>query len=341
MRQHYSLIIASALAVGGFGFDNLSYAADEAEVKVNVDTDVKANADANAKAEVKTEDGEKLSREEAKFVFPAGIEAKGSLPKNDDIHSTFEEITGAALTKGGFDDVVERLVDQDRNRIGNLDADRLATLDGRIDQIRTAWKMKYGNNPDVKEDSFHGLTIARGVIDDPKVAANNWPIAAVAGDAVVAAATAEEGDRAVTAAATAAERAASEAKTSNDDADINSNIEKGNEVAVVSVPAAAGLPPVNVSMIREANGYRVDVPNTMGAQQLHDNLLKHLTHVGESVDRWPAEEREAAAYVAHHVMMALTGVDTADHAAHGDRDRDTTIRVRPADDADVKIKVDN
>ncbi len=340
MRKQYGLILAAALAAGGFGFDNVSHAADDdAEVKVKVDAD--SDVDVKARADVKTDGGEKLSKDEAKFVFPAGIEAKGAMAKNDDIHSTFQEITGAALTKGGFDDVVERLVDQDRNRIGDLDRDRLATLDGRIDQIRTAWKMKYGNTPDVKENSFHGLTIARGVIDDPKTVASNWPIAAVARDAATAAGTADEGDRAVTAAAAAAETAASEAKTSNDDADLDSNIEKGNEVAVAMIAGSHGLPPVNVSMIREANGYRVDAPNTIGAQQLHDNLLKHLTHVGESVEQWPADEKDAAAYVAHHVMMAVTGVDAAPHAAH-DHDAD---RARPADaadrDADVKIKVDN
>src|SRR5688500_13365145 len=62
-------------------------------------------------------------------------------PDVEQIRDTLASATEAALTKGGFDDMVERLVDADRNRIGStgLTDKDLEILDGRINQIRKAW----------------------------------------------------------------------------------------------------------------------------------------------------------------------------------------------------------
>src|SRR5688500_12195690 len=74
------------------------------------------------------------------------------------IHTTLSGLTESALSKGGFDDLVERLVDADRNRIGTWmkdDANKgaLDKLDGRIAQFQKDWKAKYGGDFDIKNDA--------------------------------------------------------------------------------------------------------------------------------------------------------------------------------------------
>ena len=234
-----------------------------------------------------------------KASFPAGVKTK-EVNDADAIRSTLNSITEAALTENGFDDVIEQLVDQDRNRVGDYAEKDFSDLNGVAEQIRRAWKEKFNKNFEVEEKSaFESVALMQGEIDDPKQVAAKWPVAATPpqpGDAVTAG---------------AAEKVNEEATRTkgNDDPDLNSNIEKGRDVAVATFPASHGAPALHVSMIREAGGWRVDVPNRLSGQQLHDNLLKHLTHVSMHSNQWPDDENQAAALIAHHVLMAMNGVE--------------------------------
>ena len=234
-----------------------------------------------------------------KASFPAGVKTK-EVNDADAIRSTLNSITEAALTDDGFDDVIERLVDQDRNRVGDYAEKEFSDLNGVAEQIRRAWKEKFNKNVEVEEKSaFEPVALMQGEIDDPKQVAAKWPVAATPpqpGDAVTAG---------------AAEKVNEEATRTkgNDDPDLNSNIEKGRDVAIATFPTSHGAPALNVSMIREAGGWRVDVPNRLSGQQLHDNLLKHLTHVSMHSNQWPSDENAAAAMIAHHVLMAVNGVE--------------------------------
>ena len=232
-------------------------------------------------------------------AFPAGVKTRDAEDPAD-IHRTFGSIAEAAVTKDGFDDVVERLVDQDRNRIGKAAEEKSSELDKAVEQVRRAWKDKYGEELDVDpKAAFESVTLLRGEIEDPKQAAANWPVRAVAqpsagGDAETAG---------------AAQRADQENAKGNADPNLNSNIEKGRDVAIATVPASHGLPALHVSLIREAQGWRIDVPNNLAAGQIRDNLVKHLGHVAAQVGQWPADKNDAPLLLAHHVLMAVYNVD--------------------------------
>jgi hypothetical protein len=227
-------------------------------------------------------------------TLPPGVKLDDD-PAEDrpELFKTIGEMTEAASTKGGFDDFVERLVDQDRNRIGKdgFAEKDFADLDAKAVAIRDAWKAKYGEDLDVEEkEAFAKLMTLVGTIDDPQAVASAWPVPAVPaaeGEAVPAAAK-EPG------------------KT---EPDVDSNIEKGRDVAIVTFPASHGLPALNVSMIQEAQGWRVDVPNTVTGQQLHDSLLKQLSRLADAQAQWPADKGEAALMAAHHVLLGAYGVD--------------------------------
>ena len=67
------------------------------------------------------------------------------------------QVTNAALTKGGFDDVVERFNDADRNRIGCFVQGQEQQGEARrprrpIAQFQKDWKAKYGHDFKIHKD---------------------------------------------------------------------------------------------------------------------------------------------------------------------------------------------
>lgn len=289
MNKKLPITLAAALAAAVLGVTGTqpSRAAEDAPAAAGQDDPRKAAQD--SKQPVADEQAP------APPSFPAGVKVDDEQSgKRGEVFKTLNSITEAAFTKDGFDDVVERLVDQDRNRIGqdNFAEQKFDDLNAKVDALRTAWKDKYGEDFELKGDlAFAKALTTVGTIDDPKAVASAWPVPAVtqaAGEAVPDSAKETAG---------------------NADPNLNSNVEKGRGVAIATIPASHGLPGLNVSLINELQGWRIDVPNTLTGQQLHDSLLRHLTHVLEMRDQWPADKNEAALRVAHHVLLSAYGVD--------------------------------
>jgi len=59
------------------------------------------------------------------------------------IYDVLGDAVEATYTKGGFDDLVERLTPDDRNRIGKFAEQKFADLDGRLDTFGNDFKAKY------------------------------------------------------------------------------------------------------------------------------------------------------------------------------------------------------
>jgi hypothetical protein len=113
--------------------------------------------------------------------FPPGVAAK---PLNDqqDERAVLAGAANAALTKGGFDDLCERLTSGDRKRFGDQVKRDTTELDGRIEQIQKIWNEKYGqkfNMPDKALESF--VVIREGEVVDASAAKAHWPVMAVEG----------------------------------------------------------------------------------------------------------------------------------------------------------------
>ena len=290
MNRKLSITLAAALAAGGLVFGiGLDARAEDKAAEAGQNDPATAAQEGNQAAS-------SSSSSATPATFPPGVKVDDDpAEERGDLFKTFTTLTQAALEKDGFDDVVERLVDQDRNRIGqdNFAEQKFDDLNAQADAIRAAWKAKYGDDFKVEgEQAFAKLAAVVGKIDDPKAVASAWPVPAV---------TDAAGAEAVPASAKETE--------GNQDPNLNSNVEKGRGVAIATIPASHGLPALNVSLIDELQGWRVDVPNTLSGQQLHDSLLKHLTHVSQMQAQWPADKNEAALMVAHHVLLGAYGVD--------------------------------
>ncbi len=224
----------------------------------------------------------------ADVALPRGADYEDEIENGDEMRATLAGVTEAALSKGSHADLVGSFVDMDRNRLTDFDERALTTLEGRIDQINQAWQQKYGQQFDIAENVvFQPLAYAEGEITDASAFSERWPVRSGA-----QAGSSRQGSKAAT------ERMRNQG-----------NIANGREFGVARFPEEHGLPAVNVSFIDEAFGWKIDLPNEVNGQQLRTNLLRHLTAFGERSDQWPASVLEAQRLAAHHVAMALYGIE--------------------------------
>lgn len=245
--------------------------------------------------------GNKVDRTVDRTKDAAGNAADATKEKARDIKTNWEngraytllgQVTNASLTKGGFNDLIERFNDADRNRLGSWvhdknNKEKLDVLDGRIAQFQKDWKAKYNQEFKIrKDDVVFGnpmFTVAQGEIGKD---------AQLAGERVPAADSSKP--------ATGGDR----------------NLDKGRNIAYVTVAASHNLPELKVPLIHELpDMWKIDVPDNITGQKLYDNLLKHLTMANEQKDQWPSDVNDAYRAISHHVLMAVLDVDEHAHAA--------------------------
>jgi len=212
-------------------------------------------------------------------------------PDAEGIRDVLAQVTEAALTKGGVDDMVERFVDADRNRLGQGDLKNTTELDGRIDQFRKDWKAKYNEEFDIKNEEAAfpeaSFSITQGEIARANTGASVDVKKDASGDVNV-----DVNNK------TGVDSPASPA------ADTNRN-DPGRNVASIQVAESHGAPALQVSMIHEApDRWKIDVPDTLTADKLKQNVLAHLTEADQP-DQWPADINQAYAQVGHHILMAI------------------------------------
>jgi len=178
-------------------------------------------------------------------------------------------VAEAALTKDGLNDVAERFVDADRNRIGKGDLKNgNEELNALVANIRSAWKTKYNSDFSIHEEDK--------VFSPQFMTANTGEVA-------------------------------KDAVNTNIPGDANrtTGAEPGRNVGSVSIPESHGAAALTVPLIHEATGWKIDVPDTLDAAKLRGNLIAHLTEVYNMKDQWPADVNDAYRAVSHHVLMAV------------------------------------
>ena len=267
-----------AAVTAGRKIDNaVDRSADAVRDNVNVDVDTRNAQEAGARG----------------TVAPNGTAAA---PDAEGIRDVLAQVTEAALTKGGLDDLVERLVDQDRNRVGQGINQTFADLDGRIDQFRRDWQAKYNQEFDInnEEQVFPNSTF---MINQGELGRN-----AAGAELDVDVDRNADGSRTAT---VDVDRKSGVDSPDSAAADANRN-DPGRNVANVRIQASHGMPALTVPMVHEApDRWKIDVPNTLTADKLKANVLAHLTAANQMQDQWPADVNQAQAMVAHHVLMAL------------------------------------
>jgi len=287
MSKTLALFASAALAVGGFTF--MVHAADQAPNAPAADKNAAGDKNATA-ANATADDARKAG--DATAAKPA--------PDADDIRKTVATATESAVTKGGFDDLVERFVDHDRDRLHDFaNKNKFDDLDGRVDQFLKDWKAKYNQDFKLASDRNNILgdafaRISQGEIGEARTASGKEQ---ASDQPKVKGGTAEDLQK-----SGAAKTDANSNKTFGGD----TNKEAGRDIATMTIPASHGMPELSIPLIHEApDTWKIDLPDNIDGQKLHDNLLKHLTMADDDKANWPNDVNEGYRAVTHHVMAAL------------------------------------
>jgi len=289
MRPHLRIVAAAAILGGVMGWSVVRAADDPNAAKPTVGQKIENAAD-------KT--GDALKNAADKTTEKLGLKKEPGAYQTEHaaaIEKQLAEVTDAALTKKGVDDMAERFVDADRTRLNqNKDAFKSDTLDGRIDQFRKDWKEKYNQDFDSKKeyDKIFDVSFAR--ITEGEEQGARTASETIKPDLN---APATPGD------VNAQNRTGIDRPGS---ADANKNLnDKGRNIATAHIAASHGMAAVDVPMIHEAFGWKDDVPDSLDATMLRDNVLNALTHCDSKKDQWPADVTEAYRGVTHSIMLSI------------------------------------
>jgi hypothetical protein len=221
----------------------------------------------------------------AQATAEQGLQGTAAAPDAEDIRDVLGQVAEASLTEDGFDDLVERFVDADRNRIGQAmpNEGQLESLNTLAKQIGDAWKTKYNGEFDITDEElvFGTVRIQQGEIGDQARLAGERQTGQTGVDNPV--------------------------NTNNPQSPADQNLnDPGRNIATVTIPAGHGLSEIRVPMIHEMpDSWRIDVPDTLTADKLRTNLETHLRQVQQMQAQWPSNKDQAAMAVTHHVLLAL------------------------------------
>ena len=294
MNRYLAIVAAAALTVGTATF---SFADD-----TSTNTNTNNNPSAVDKAKEGTEStinkvDNGVRDTAAKVGIGSADRASANMsPHAAKIHNVLAETAEAAFTKGGFGDVVERLSSADRDRLNqNKDAYKSDdTTDGRVAELEKDWKDKYNQKFKIKDED-KTLNMSFASIDESAA-----------------------GNNARTAAGTVAPEPAAPANApANQPADNNAAANANRDTATVHIAASHGLPALDVPMVHEAGGWRIDIPDSVDSAKLKSNLQTALTDIGENKDKWPADVDEADRFATHRVLLAIMDKPATDTGAAG------------------------
>ena len=231
------------------------------------------------------------------MALPAGFTVK-DLKEQNDIKKGLATATQDAVEKNHFDNLCNCLAKPDKDRVAKYKDRNVDTLNGRIDQIRKAWKEKY--NKDFDFDNYKVVfgdqyRIIQGEVSDPAVAVMNWPVPAYSGEAMKA---------------SERQKPANEADRKGEEKEAKAEkLEKGRDVALVRIPGGDNLPDITASMIHQfPDTWKFDIPDDRTGEQIYNDLLAQLTWLGDHSANWPANPDDAYRTFTHHVIAALYGV---------------------------------
>jgi len=222
-------------------------------------------------------------------------------PDAEDIKEMLAASTEAFVKTGTLDDLVERFVDADRNRIGRGDDALKAAddVDARAEAFLASWKAKYGKDFDIVDEKVvfndQMFSIRQSEIGGARTASGSI-------DASANTARTTDGNADVD--VDVKNRTGVDSPDSKA-ADTNRN-DPGRNVASVDVKASHGMPGLQASLIHEfPDAWKLDVPDTLDAQKLKQNVVAHLNYLDQNKAQWPADANEAYRVVAHHMLLAV------------------------------------
>jgi len=283
MKKQWSLLLTGSLLVGGLGYA----VADDKVVE---------------KTTERTVSGSELKP----LALPQGAAAK-ELKEQGDVRNAFKAVTEVAWSNDAFDNVVNRLVDADRDRINKFKDTKpdLKPLRDRVANFSSQFQQKYGKGVKLDEKFVFGdkgwVAIQQGEVADAAAIIGHWPVSPTA-------ATLSQTASGKTPGAPAADTA-QQSRDAGKSGGGATNLEKGRNIAVARYPASHGMPALDVSLIHEnPDKWVFDIPDNIDGKKLFENLVHHLDSMGDPKS-WPDNPNDAYRMVGHHILMAIYDVN--------------------------------
>jgi hypothetical protein len=213
---------------------------------------------------------------------PTTRPADNTMVDADGIRETLRGVTQAALTQNGLDSLIGRFAAADRSRMSRNKQviDNHPVLDGRIAQFRKDWQARYNQEFKINDkDAVYGAAFASikqgyepegARLAGEKIGPNENPL------------------------------------TAPHDEIRN----RDQKVATVSIASSDTAPAMDVPMVLESTGWKIDVPDTYSTQQMHDALLSQITYLDQHRDQLPANVNEASRVVTQRILMAVLNVES-------------------------------
>jgi hypothetical protein len=216
-----------------------------------------------------------------------------------EIQTALAKVVEAGVSKGEFDTLTSYLTKADRDRIGDARNTTWKDLDGRIDEFRKDWQVKYGQE-------FK-------VTDKPSVVFNDECCKIT--EAAAAAAPASHGEGARRHEETRSANASTEPSAQAPDYDAartaSETIPNARAATVqITNGGATRTSPTTLNLVNEGTlvpAWRIKLPDDIDGQKLHDNLLRELTAFDEDKANWPTDVNEAYDLASRHILAAVSG----------------------------------
>jgi len=241
--------------------------------------------------------------------LPAGISSK-DFNADRGIENAFETLTESALAKNGLDNIVGQFVDQDRDRIkqsldtnklswGNMENNNSKRFTDAIAALESSWKGKYNAKFELDKDKVFTkefIHIQTGEVSDPQQLVGKWPV------------TATELRGLDNAQGKMTQADADQAKNKAFGGDVN--LEKGRNIAIAHIVGSHNMPGVHASLIKEsAKGWQFDVPNTLTAPRLYENIVANLNYIEQNKASLPGDVNDGYRMVSHAMALAIYDVN--------------------------------
>jgi hypothetical protein len=260
----------------------------------------------NQTGEQATPAGERMGAADQNAMVPDSVQR--------DVRNVMSKITEDALTNGDFKKVISYLTKADRDRIGDVSNLSTSDLDIQINQFQQNWKNKYNENFSIKDKEVvfgSDLRWIPGLSNMPDTGARP------AGGRMNPETPSTQPTTQPSSLSDQARQSADRAITNTRDTLNRSTDNVGQmtstdpkKAVTVILPSQQNLPHLMLPFINEGtvmNDWRLNVPDTLTAQTIHDNLLQQLTQLNSQSANWPNDPNQASRIVATHVFQALEG----------------------------------
>jgi hypothetical protein len=308
--KRLDLLAAAVLAVGGFG---LAASPGFAQQQDPAAAQPAAPATPSVPAAQPGTPAQPADQSAQPGAQQAGAQQAGAQQASEsDVRQILSQTAQSAVTKGGAKDLSQQFSQADQDRIKDWAKDT-TQLDQAIDQLRQAYKEKYQQDLDLSKSSEMVFTaqffrIGGGGDSARQAAARIGSDASAAGGAVRDAASAgATGQQQIDAAKTAGAAGTDAAQAAS-----SAIGGQGNSFIVV-IPAGHDQPETSLKLVKEASGWKIDLPEGVDSQKLSQNLQQQISSCTASKDKWPADANEASRAISHSIFVVFA----ADSAASG------------------------